>query len=87
MPSKRFKRLRRWLGLQGEYLVVFHQDSPGMRVLVLRNYWHSLFYKPLFSMVGERHHSESSYPGSAKQLVQLHENFESRRMLSNIHGW
>ena len=34
---------------------VWHQDSPGMRVMVRRNWWQRLIYPKHFSGVGEKH--------------------------------
>lgn len=36
-------------------LVVWHQDSPGMRVRVRRNWLQRLIYPRGFSGVGEKH--------------------------------
>lgn len=35
--------------------IVWHQDSPGIKVRVRRNWWQRLIYPRGFSGVGERH--------------------------------
>lgn len=83
----RFKRLKKLLGLEREYMVVFCHDSPGMRVLVHRNQWDRLFYPIIFSAIGERQVPTCEFPGTEQDYQKLNDEFESSRMLSNIHGW
>lgn len=35
---------------------VWHQDSPGIKVWVIRGFWGKLFRNKLFSSVGEKHY-------------------------------
>lgn len=39
-----------------DFYIVFHQDSPGIKVLVKRNKIQNFFYSKHFSMIGEKHH-------------------------------
>jgi len=41
--------------LSSKVIQVYHQDSPGMRVYVRRNWWQRLFYNRHFSEIGEHH--------------------------------
>lgn len=48
------KTLKRWLGLEKDLFVVFHQDSPGVVLLVARNMWQQLTRPSRWSSIGER---------------------------------
>lgn len=42
-----------------EWIELWHQDSPGVSVIVRRNAWQKLIYPTLFSGVGERTYSKA----------------------------
>lgn len=53
------KDLWDWI-VDSRELLVWHQDSPGMIVVVRRNRFTRLWAPKEFSMVGEKHLNESS---------------------------
>ncbi len=65
MPFRRFVT---------DYLQVYHQDSPGVRVFVRRGWFKRLFYNTTFSMVGERTYYASELPelqARAEELARI----------------
>lgn len=60
--------------LRSKVLCVYHQDSPGMRVYVRRNWLQRLIRSPDFSVVGERHLTDQElWPmiGDAEELAKI----------------
>lgn len=47
--------MKRILDWSTRTIEVWHQDSPGIRVMVRRNWLQRLLYNPEFSEIGERH--------------------------------
>lgn len=97
---ERVRRLRRharhlWMWLfTARIIEVYHQDSPGIRVLVKRNYFQELISPRASSRIGERHWSAyDCFPGTAHTpsaqhaLDRAHKNFEAYLWLAKVHGW
>lgn len=40
-----------------DFYYVFHQDSPGIKVLVKRNKIQNFLYSKHFSIIGEKHYN------------------------------
>lgn len=71
--------------LSTKVVQVWHQDSPGMRVFVRRNWWQRLFYNRHFSEVGEKHLAPYEMVDTKLQAIRLatrfHELYERKAPL------
>lgn len=50
---------------------VFHEDSPGIRVYVRRNWWQRLMYDKVFSEVTEKHYPACEAKNGHYTIVPL----------------